>query len=444
MALDPVSWLILGLSLLVVAFAGIIELAFTTVNRSEVRKMSEEGVNSAGIIERLLHDPWRFLLTAMLMKTVGLIMAGGAVLRILPSDTPLTRVLLVLMVTWLLASVVQVVGRSYALPRSQWIALRAAPLLQIVTLLLWPASALLHRIGSQPGKEKQEEANDNVFLSEDGLRLLIDVGDEEDVILDSEKQMIASILEMDETVAREVMVPRIDLVTISVDTSLHEALGIIIAAGHSRIPVYEGNIDHVVGFLYAKDLLQCFYDNQIDRPIETLLRPAHFVPVSKKVNTLLREMQKHRVHVAMVVDEYGGTAGLVTIEDIIEEIVGEIQDEYDAEEESYVESIGPSTFLINSRFDVYSLSKLLDVDLPDQDADTLGGMIYSLLGHVPEQGESVEVAGWRFTVLSLEGRRIDEVRAELITDPSAHDGKAADANHAALSKDSALKSFVSE
>ena len=142
--------------------------------------------------------------------------------------------------------------------------------------------------------------------------------------------MIASILEMDETVAREVMVPRMEVVAIEAGTSLREGLDVINAAGHSRIPVYQDDLDHVVGFLYAKDLLRCFQKNQYDVPISALLRPAYFVPVSKKVNALLREMQKRHVHVAMVVDEYGGTAGLVTIEDIIEEIVGEIQDEYDA------------------------------------------------------------------------------------------------------------------
>jgi magnesium and cobalt transporter len=138
------------------------------------------------------------------------------------------------------------------------------------------------------------------------------------------------------------------------------------------------------------------------------------VPVSKKVNTLLREMQRDRVHIAMVVDEYGGIAGLVTIEDILEEIVGEIQDEYDEDEETYVQVLEPNRYLLNARLDLYSLAKLLDTELPEEDADTLGGLIYSELGHVPVPGEMVEVGGWRFTVLSLDGRRIEEVRAEAL------------------------------
>jgi CBS domain containing-hemolysin-like protein len=246
---------------------------------------------------------------------------------------------------------------------------------------------------------------------------LIGVREAEQPLQATEMQMIASILEMEETVAREVMVPRIDMVTLNVECTLHQALSIIIEAGHSRIPVYEEDTDHVVGFLYAKDLLACFHEQRTDAPVRDLLRPAYFVPASKKVNVLLHEMQRDRVHIAMVVDEYGGIAGLVTIEDIIEEIVGEIQDEYDVEEETYVQVLEPNVFLLNGRLDLYSLAKLIDTELPEGDADTLGGLIYSGLGHVPVPGETLEIDSWRFTVLSLEGRRIEEVRAEPIEQP---------------------------
>jgi putative hemolysin len=227
-------------------------------------------------------------------------------------------------------------------------------------------------------------------------------------------------------VAREIMVPRIDIVSLAVDATLRDALDMVIDAGHSRIPVYEENIDHIVGFLYAKDLLKCFRDNQPDLPIRSLLRPAHFVPTSKKLNDLLREMQKHRVHIMMVVDEYGGTAGLVTIEDILEEIVGEIEDEYDEVEEPEFEVIGPNAYQLSARIDLYSLSKLLNVELSDEDVDTLGGMLYGKFGHVPEPGESAVVGGWRFTVLSLDGRGIEQVRAENVNGTAAEADEAAE------------------
>ncbi len=256
---------------------------------------------------------------------------------------------------------------------------------------------------------KNEESG---ALSDEAIRLLANNGENTEEIEETEREMIVSILEMNDTAAREVMVPRIDIVSLSVTANLHDALDLVISAGHSRIPVYEENIDSIVGILYAKDLLKCFRDSQMGMPVRELLRPAYFIPASKKVNTLLQELQQNRVHIAIVVDEYGGTAGVVTVEDILEEIVGDIQDEYDIEEDSYVQVVGSDTYLLNSRLDVYSLCKLLDITVDTDMADTLGGLLYTFMEHVPEQGESVEHEGWRFTVLSFDGRRIEQVRVE--------------------------------
>ncbi len=216
--------------------------------------------------------------------------------------------------------------------------------------------------GARFSEEESVSGDESIFLTEDGLRLLLNVREEGEGIEETERQMIASILDMEETVVREVMVPRIDMVAINVETPLGEALDIIIAAGHSRIPIYEGDIDRIIGFLYAKDLLKCMSDGQTDVSIRELLRPAYYVPVSKKLNNLFREMQKQRVHVSIVVDEYGGTAGLVTIEDILEEIVGEIEDEYDTVEDEYIQPVGPNSYLMNARLDVDSLVELLDIE----------------------------------------------------------------------------------
>jgi putative hemolysin len=275
-------------------------------------------------------------------------------------------------------------------------------------------------MNSWANQHESMRVEDGAGLTDEALRLLMtttDSADEIEEIEANEREMIASILEMNDTVVREVMVPRIDMVAIDAESTFHEALDTIIGAGHSRIPVYEEHIDRIIGILYAKDLLRCFRDQTTDTPLRQLLRPPYFIPASKKVDALFQEMQKHRVHIATVVDEYGGTAGLVTIEDILEEIVGDIQDEYDAEEDIYVQLIGPDTYLLNSRLDVYSLSKLLDIELDTDSADTLGGLLFSLMEHVPEQGESVEHQGWRFTVLSLDGRRIEQVRTERVHAP---------------------------
>lgn len=414
MDVDPIPLSILVVALLVIGFAIASETSLTTVSRSDVRKLSEDGDGRAKNVDRLLRDPAQFLLTLLLLKTGGVLAAGAAMARMLPDTLSLSSILSVSVVAWILLAMLQAMGRSWVQTRTLPIALALVPVVQAIVLLLWPVTSVVRRVGRQAGNHEIDMSVETALLSEDGLRRLISAAEEEEPIHENEKQMIASILEMDEIVARKVMVPRIDMVALNVETSLRGALAVIIEAGHSRIPVYEDNIDQIVGFLYAKDVLKCFYNNEVDVSIQTLLRPPYLVPVSKKVNTLLREMQRERVHIAMVVDEYGGIAGLVTIEDILEEIVGDIQDEYDVDEEIYVQELEPNRYLLNARLDLYSLAKLLDTELPEEDADTLGGLIYSELGHVPVEGESVEVGGWRFTVLSLEGRRIEEVRAEPI------------------------------
>lgn len=400
---DPIPLSLLALALSAAGFAVAAETSLSTVSRSSVRKMGEEGHARAKAVDHLLHEPGSIAVSSMLLKTASVFVAGIALARLLPDTLGLGSILSVSVIALLLLVMAQALVRNWVLARPLAVALALGPALRVLAWLLTPAAALLRWAEGSAAAAPQASVDET-------LRSVMHNEDEEP-ILDSEKEMIASILEMDETVAREVMVPRLDVVAVPVGMSLREALGVIITAGHSRIPVYDEHIDRIVGLLYAKDLLTCFQADRDDIPIRTLLRPATFVPAGKKVNTLLREMQRDRVHLVIAVDEYGGTAGLVTIEDILEEIVGDIQDEYDLEE-TYVQSIAPDTYLLNARFDIYSLAKLLDTELPNEDADTLGGMIYSCLGHIPRQGESVVVGGWRFTVIALEGRRIEQVRAE--------------------------------
>ena len=421
---DPVPLFILAAALITVGFAIAAEASLTAVSRSDLRRLGDEGNRRAKTAEGLLRDAGRFLATTLLLKTAGLVAGGGAIVWLMPGALGAEPLLLTLLVAWVLLTVLQSAGRGWVLDRRLDIALAVAPVMRVTVVTLWPLTALLQAVDLQRGEEPTDDV-ETILASDDELRRLMAV-EHEEPIEENEKRMIASILEMDETVAREVMVPRMDIVAMDVETTLWEALATINEAGHSRIPVYEDTIDRIVGLLYAKDLLKCFQDNNGDVPIATLLRPATFVPVSKKVNDLLRAMQRDRVHIAMVVDEYGGIAGLVTIEDILEEIVGEIQDEYDQEEETYVQALGANSYLFNARLDVYSLAKLLDASLPDEDADTLGGLIYSVLGHVPEAGEAVEVSGWRFTVVSLDGRRIEEVRAEAVQTNDGHGPKDAE------------------
>ena len=403
--------------MLVIWLAVAAEIALSAVSRSVVRKRSEAGDPRALMLTEQLNDAARFWLAIMLLKSLGLVAAGLAVGFMFLVHTQVAGMLIGILTTWLVLAAAQIVVRSLVLRNPDDAAFALAPFLRAVTAVLSPVTFLLYRAGLRLSGEDEEESDESIFMSEDGLRLLMQVNEEESEIQESEKQMIASILEMDETVAREVMVPRIDMVTLDVNTSLRDALDTIIEYGHSRIPVYEGNVDVIIGLLYAKDLLKCFRENRMDAPIRELLRAPYFIPASKKVTALFREMQQQRVHLAIIVDEYGGVAGLVTIEDILEEIVGDIQDEYDIREEAYYQPSGDHAYIVNSRLDLDSLSDLLDIDIEEEEADTVGGLIYSRLGHVPEQGEMLEIEGWRFTVLSLDGRRIVQVRVEQISPP---------------------------
>lgn len=419
---DVIAWIVLAVAVLLIGLAAAAEIALAAVDRSQVRKRSEQGNRRAALLNEQMSDPVQFWLTVMLLKTLGVVAAGVAVGFMLLTHGSVLGMLAGILVVWLALDAAQIFVRSLVLRTPESVALLLAPFLRTISLLFAPVTFLLYRAGLRLSGEDQKESDESIFMSEDGLRLLMQVNEEESEIQESEKQMIASILEMNETVAREVMVPRIDMVTLEVNTGLHAALNTIIEAGHSRIPVYEGHVDVLVGVLYAKDLLKCFRDNRTDVAIRELLRPAFFIPASKKISALIREMQQQRTHLAIIVDEYGGIAGLVTFEDMLEEIVGDIQDEYDIHEQAYYQPVGEHAYLLNSRLDIDSLADLLDLDLAEEDGDTVGGLIYSHLGHVPEQGEVVELDGWRFTVLSVDGRRINQVRVERIPPPPSIEG----------------------
>lgn len=420
---DLTAWILVGVALVLVGLAAAAEAALASVSRSRVRTLKNAGVNQAAVIDSLLKDSPKFLLSLMLAKSLGWLMAGIATFSLLLGLPRVDMTVLGgLLAVWVILAIAQILSRALVMRDAEKAALYFAPAVQVLSTLLLPISFGLRKLGAAVrGPEASEES---IFLSEDGLRFLLNMGDGEGSIEEGEKQMIASIFEMGETVVREIMSPRIDIVALAVDTPLVEALDVIIKAGHSRIPVFEDNADRIVGFLYAKDLLKCYRDNQTDVLIRSILRPAYFVPESKKVDELFHEMQTRRVHIAIVVDEYGGTAGLVTIEDLLEEIVGEIQDEYDKEPVPY-QKIARDTYVFNARLDVDSVADLLNVDLPYTDVDTLGGFIFAELGHVPETGETVTYAGWRFTVLSVESRRIRQVRAEPAPSPTSDDEQSA-------------------
>jgi putative hemolysin len=253
------------------------------------------------------------------------------------------------------------------------------------------------------------------YVSEEELLAVADLAVEEDVIEAEERRLIESVIDMGDTVVREVMVPRTDMVTVSTEFRVADAMEVVILNGYSRLPCSGEGIDDIVGIVHAKDLMRADRDGHEGRRVAELIRPAYFVPETKRVAELLREMQVERFHMAIVVDEYGGTAGLVTLEDIIEELLGEIVDEFDVED-PMIEPLPDGAVRVNSRMHLDEVNDLLNAELPEGDWDTIGGLLLSTLGRLPLEGESIEVDGWRLQAQRMQGRRIGRVRIEPLPD----------------------------
>lgn len=417
-------FLLLGLVILN-GFLAMARSALINVRRPRLKQLVEEGIGPARIAERLAEDSSRLLATTQLGMMVTSFFAGAVVA--VASAPPLAKalepwlgkagspaafVLVVLLAALVMLILGELVPETIALQHSERLALwLARPLLVIAALLMpavraivWISTGLARLFGATPSSRMP-------FVTEEEIKTLVDAGEEEGVIEEEEKAMIYSIFELGDTLVREIMVPRIDVVALDVDTPMLEAVDTIIKAGHSRIPIYQETIDNVAGVLYAKDLLPYLSQGQTDVPLSSIVREAYFIPETKRAGDLLPDLQQRRIHMAIVVDEYGGVAGIVTIEDLLEEIVGEIQDEYDAEE-PFVERIGDGEYLFDARVDLDDLNQLLDVALPTEESDTLGGFIYARLGRVPTVGDRLRFEELVLTVESVTGRRIRKVRIE--------------------------------
>jgi putative hemolysin len=401
-------------------------VSIINANKARLKEMAEEGHTRAGRALALSSDATRMLASQQLVDlllrfSIALVAAVGPApaLRDLLTDhnaaPTLADVLAYGGVLLIVATITLVFGEmlpsNIALGHAEAVAIRSAGLVGWLSRLLAPVLRFMQWISSQFATPFVGRSS-SALVTEEEIKMMVDAGSEGGSIENEEKEMIYSIFQFGDTLAREVMVPRIDVVALEINTPLQEALNTIVEAGHSRIPVYEESIDHIRGLLYAKDLLMLWRNGETDRPIKDLLRPTHFVPESKKADDLLADMQQRKIHLAIVVDEYGGTAGLVTLEDLIEEIVGEIRDEYDFNEEEVYQKVGENEYIFDAGIDLDDLNRLLDTSLPTEDSDTLGGYIFSELGEVPVEGEKVEIADEHLLleVLSVDDRRLRKIR----------------------------------
>jgi putative hemolysin len=403
------------------------EIALVTIRRSRIQQLIDEGNRGARRVQRLKENPGRFLAViqiginflgflASAFAAVSLVDGMATWLATLGPLAGLANLLALVIVTGLLTIFTIIFGElvpkqiglahaeAVAMSTSRFIDVLGAILGPLVGFLTWTTRRISRLFGADVAADER--------ISAEELRLIIEQGGEQGILEAEEEQMIHAVIELGDRRVHEVMVPRIAMTTLAASATSDEAIDKVIEEGHSRIPVYEETIDEIVGILYAKDLLPYLKDSAGDPPeLRTLLRTPVFVPESMSVDDLLHEFQRRKVHIAIVLDEYGGTAGLVTIEDLLEEIVGEIQDEYDVEEPLIVK-LSDDEARIDGRADVDDLAKLFDIDLGLEDEDeydTVGGLIYHRIGGVPKPGDQVAVDGLTLTVETTDGRRVGKV-----------------------------------
>jgi magnesium and cobalt exporter, CNNM family len=401
-------WAVVVVLILVSSVLAIAEASLTRMTRVRALALVEEGRRNAHTLERLEADPPRFL-NAVYLATL-LCQNGSAILVAFGAEQTfggLGVTLVSIGFTLLYFLVVEAMSKTFAVLHSDRAALFIAPLVWFLgRVLAVPTRGLIGLANVLlPGRGLRE----GPFVSEADLRSMAELGQEEGSIEREETELIHSIFEFGDTIVREVMVPRPDIKAIESDKALRDVQAIVLQHGYSRIPVFNEDLDDVIGVVYAKDVLKALHQGKHDMPLRDVVREAHFVPESKKVADLLREMQKVHFHIALVTDEYGSVVGLVTLEDLLEELVGEIADEYDTEEPE-LEEVGDGEYRVDGRMAVDEVNDLLDVELPDEEWDTVAGLMMGLMGSIPEEGEQVTFQNLTFTAERVDGRRISKVR----------------------------------
>ena len=382
---------------------------------SRLNQLEEEGRRGAGTAARVASRATRLSVSLrvghgvlrLLAFIVALVSFAPAVMELTAS--PALGLLGLFAVAWVTFSLVEFVLENFALRGPlQW-ALRLAPLVAAMESILSPLIWLMLRSGRKIARSPI--GRQYPLVTEEEIMTMVNAGREGGIIQGEVTSMIYSILRLDDTLAREVMVPRIDVLAFEDDTSLREATDVLLNTGYSRAPIFHETIDNIIGLIYVKDMLAAWHEGLDNQVVEDLAREAYFVPEAKKVDELLTEMQSKRIQMAVVVDEYGGMAGVVTFEDIVEEIVGEVRDEYDHAEELPFQQLEEGEYVFSGGIDLDDVNQLVGSELPKDTSETLGGFIYSQLGRVPVVGEELEAGGLELVVDQVVGRRIRKVHA---------------------------------
>lgn len=411
---DVLMFVVIGVLLLILIFLAVAEMGLSKMTKPKAAAMADDGTRSGSALVRLVEQPERWvnplLLTVNICQTVQATLTGIVSGRLFGAWGVAIGVTLNVIVFFVLA---EAVPKTYAVIHSERAAqLTARP---VNALVSFPVLRLISRglIGLTNVIVRGKGLKKGPFVSEQELLGIVEAAAQDEVIEHEERELIESIIEFGDTVAREIMMPRPDMVIIPNEATVTSALDLAIANGYSRLPVFGPGDDDVIGLAYTKDLIRAEREGRGDLSVLDLVRPVRFIPENKPVSNLMREMQAGKFHLAIVADEYGDVAGLVTLEDCLEELVGEIVDEYDVEEHR-VERLPDGDYLVDGGMSIDELNELLGGELPNDDWDTLGGLVFNTLGHVPDAGETLEFDGWRFIAEEVEGRRVRLVRVRVL------------------------------
>jgi len=403
--------ILIGLS----AFFSGSEAAFFSLSKEMIDRLKESSSKTSIRIVSLLAKP-RFLLITILVGNTVVNVAAATVAALLTADLSsslrfseeIAIVIEIVVVTSVLLVFSELTPKIFAVKNSYKFAAAVSIPLQVISFFFFPIAFILDKFPTLLSGLLATRVKKHL-LSKEELKTLIEVSEEKGALEEDEKEMIHSIFEFSKTTVKEIMVPRIDMVCVEKGISLGDLIDLIKTKGHTRIPLYDEKVDNILGIIHAKELLPFINDNTQKVDLASLARPALFVPESKLIDELLRDFQIEKQHMAIVVDEYGGTAGLITLEDVIEEIVGEIQDEYDTEK-PLLKKINDNHFLVDAKIDLDELNDELNMDLPvDQSYESLGGFIFNLIGSVPEKKQEIEYGIYKFIIEKIDRNRIREV-----------------------------------
>ncbi len=412
---DPlISLIIILFCVLFVAFFSSSEASLISVNRLKIRGLAEKGNRKAQAVQRLREEHDRLFGTILLTENFFIILAsslGTAVALHLFHGGEGITIIASLVMTIFIVMFGEITPKTFAASNSERLALTVARPMEAIITILHPVVWLFTRITNLVVRLLGGRLEKSPFVTEEEIKTLINIGQEEGALDIHEKAMLHKVFEFGDTLAVEAMRPRTEIISIDKTAKVSEAMALVAEHGHSRYPVIEDTIDNVLGLLYVKDLVVAMSKGELDydSPISRMVRPAYFIPETKKVRELLTEMQAHKMQMVVVIDEYGGTSGLVTIEDLMEEIVGSIRDEFDREERE-VQIVDEKNFVVSGSADLDEVSQEIGINIESEDYNTIGGFVFGLFGRMPRAGETLKYRDLKFEVLEMDERKIDRLK----------------------------------